>query len=365
MRKRAIVNIIEIDSRDSRYQTGIERYLNVLRDNMPENIFTFRIIFYRISECRAIKLNITDNELSIIHPIGFPTHTLYSAIISMIGARINGLQNLIVKSNCLGFEGLAYAIRANFYCHTVGVLHCVPKIIPGAPISNPLFNMDHIITVCDTSREWLNAVGNTRPVTTIFNGIERPKISAGKSDNTFRFIFANGWAKHKGFEKIIPAIRHVAARRNIEVIVLGGFCAEDDTNLFNEIADLPIRRVGLIDYDKVQHYYQNADCALFASVSEACSFAGIEAMAYKLPVISTNAPGLVEMFGPHGALYIKHDTQMNINAEEYASAMMQVIDNRHLRTKLSVAAYSRYLQKYTARDMVRQTIDLYNKLIRP
>ena len=56
---------------------------------------------------------------------------------------------------------------------------------------------------------------------------------------------------------------------------------------------------------------------------------------------------------------------MNINAEEYASAMMQVIDNRHLRTKLSVAAYSRYLQKYTARDMVRQTIDLYNKLIRP
>ena len=71
------------------------------------------------------------------------------------------------------------------------------------------------------------------------------------------------------------------------------------------------------------------------------------------------------MFGPHGALYIKHDTQMNINAEEYASAMMQVIDNRHLRTKLSVAAYSRYLQKYTARDMVRQTIDLYNKLIRP
>ncbi len=56
----------------------------------------------------------------------------------------------------------------------------------------------------------------------------------------------------------------------------------------------------------MKEYYDSADCALFASRSESCSFAGIEAMANNLPIISTDAPGLTEMFG-NAALFVKMD----------------------------------------------------------
>lgn len=365
MNTKPIINVIEIDSKDVRYQTGIERYMNILRDNMPKNIFTFRIIFYRASDCTSVSIKLSDNELSIVHPQQFAAQCLYPAIITLLRERLEQMTNLIVKSNCLGFEGLVYAIRSSIYCKTIGVLHCVPSIMPHMMQSNPLFGMDHIITVCDSTKPWLSAIKNNRPVSLIHNGIDRPVISKKTADknDAFRFIFANGLAAHKGFAKIIPAIRRVAAQHKIEVFVLGGSDEAGD-KLLEANTDLPIKYVGLLTDDKeIAKYYQMADCALFASDSEACSFAGIEAMAYNLPIISTNAPGLYEMFGPNAALYVAMDANAKINPDEYATQMIRIIDEPKLRRQLSIKGYARYLSQYTARQMVSTTVALYNKLI--
>lgn len=226
--------------------------------------------------------------------------------------------------------------------------------------------MDHIISVCESALPWLQSVGNTRPVSIIYNGINRPPISKAGTDNndTFRFIFANGMAPHKGFAKIVPAIRRVAMHHKIEVLVLGGY---DDAGrkILDDNKDLPIKYVGLVTNDsEIGKYYQQADCALFASYSEACSFAGIEAMAYNLPIISTNAPGLYEMFGAQGALYVAMDGNGDINTDEYAAHMIQIIENKRLRTKLAVATYARYLQRYTAKKMAGNTLKLYYDLLK-
>lgn len=365
MHSNSIINVIEIDSKDARYQTGIERYMNILRDNMPKNVSTFRIIFYRTPDCRNVSMEMTDSELSIIHPHDFAAQSLYPAIITMLRERLGQMRNLIVKSNCLGTEGLAYAIRSNVFCHTIGVLHCVPNTISANSRQNPLFGMDHIISVCESALPWLQSVGNTRPVSIIYNGINRPTISkvGTNNDGKFRFIFANGLAPHKGFAKIVPAIRRIVDHYKIEVIVLGG---SDDAGrkVLDENKDLPIKYVGLLtDNAEIDKYYQMADCALFASPSEACSFAGIEAMAYNLPIVSTNAPGLCEMFGPKGALYVAMDGNSNINADEYATQMMRIIDDARLRRRIAIALYSRYLSRYTAQKMAHNTVDLYKKLI--
>lgn len=366
MTNNKIINIIEIDSRDTRYQTGIARYMNILCANMPKNVFIFRIIFYRTPDLKNLSMEMKDDELSIIHPCNFSAQNLYPAIIAMLEARFRQMTNLIVKSNCLGVEGLAYAIRNNVFCRTIGVLHCVPNTISANGRQNPLFGMDHIISVCESTLPWLQSVGNTRPVSIIYNGINRPTIPEVGTDNddTFRFIFANGMAPHKGFAKIVPAVRRVAAHHKIEVLVLGG-CDDTGRKILDDNKDLPIKYVGLVTNDsEIGKYYQQADCALFASCSEACSFAGIEAMAYNLPIISTNAPGLYEMFGAKGALYVAMDGNGNINTDEYAVHMINIIENKRLRTKLAVAAYARYLQRYTAKKMADSTLKLYYDLLK-
>lgn len=365
--KKPIINVIEIDGRDARYQTGIGRYFDVLATQMPENIKTTRIIFYWSPDIKEIHITQNDDEISVRHPVGYPAQILFEAVIAFAGNRISQMQNLILKSNCLGYEPLAYMLRSRFYAKTVGVLHCLPHRSMGNqgrfPPHDPFFNMDRVILVCDHGTEYLKGVNNNRPYSVIYNGIETPKITSKKpNDGVFRFIFANGWAKHKGIERIIPAIKTVAEKHKIEVMVIGGYDPKDP--VFEQIKDLPITKVGLLDNpDDIGKYYEMADCALFASYSEACSFAGIEAMAYNLPIISTDAAGLVEMFG-RAALIVKSDGDGKLDTDDFARQMCRVIESGSLRMRLGVMSYGRYKERYTAKKMAKDTIKLYENLLK-
>lgn len=357
-----IINIIELDSRDARFQTGIGRYLDVLGAHMPINIRTLRVIFFRSPEFQELKITPDDNQISVYIPSGFPEHVVHSALLAFLIPRLRPMQNIIVKSNCLGCEALAYQIRSQIYCRIIGVLHCLPNMNPAGNVPNPFFNMDHVVLVCDAGRQYLSMVKNNRPFSVIYNGIDKPKIANNKPrDNVFRFIFANGLAAHKGFARIIDAIKMVAARHEIEVFVIGGGTADDKS--MQQISDLPIKIIGrLDDMNEIAKYYEMADCALFASYSEACSFAGIEALAYNLPIVSSDVVGLREMFG-NAALYVKTDAGGVLDTTEYATQMSRVITDHRMRTKMSVMGYARYLDKYTASRMVRDTVKLYNRLI--
>ncbi len=359
------ISVIEIDARDAQYQSGIATYFNVLRDGMPDNITTYNIVFYRSPEFKDIRIIDTDYELQIYHPMGYPFAALFDAVFTYVAPKLKNMPNLIVKSDCLGCEGLAYMIKSRVFCKTMGVLHCQPAIntAPGFVSNDPYFNMDHIILVGDNGRKFMDYWHCKRPFSVIYNGLNKPKIKSKKPrDGVFRFLFANGWAEHKGFAKIIPAIRMVARKHKIEVCVLGGYSRQDE-ELFQEISDLPIVRMGLInDAEKIRECYERADCALFASRTEACPFAGIEAMAYNLPIISTNEIACVEMFGP-AALIVEMGQNFEINPAQYAKQMMRIIEDKALRTRLSVVGYSRFVQKYTRKQMLHDTISLYESVI--
>ena len=362
--KKDIINVIEIDSRDARYQSGIATYFNVLADGMPSNINTYNIVFYRSPEYKDITITDTDNELQIRHPEEFPIAALFETVFTYMIPKLKTMKNLIVKSDCLSCENLAYIIKSRVYCKTIGVLHCQPAIntTPGFVPVDPYFNMDHIILVGDNGKKYMQYWNCGRPYTVIYNGVDKPKITTTHpKDNVFRFIFANGWAPHKGFKKIIPAIRQVAKKHKIEVYVLGGHAKEDEQT-FQEIKDLPIINMGLVNDEKqIRACYERADCALFASQTEACSFAGIEAMAYNLPIISTNESAMVEMFD-NAALFVEMGPNFEINTEEYAKQMLRVIEERGLRTKLGAIGYSRFLSRYTRKKMLEKTIDIYKSV---
>ncbi len=358
------LSIIEIDARDARFQSGIATYMRVLREHMPSHISTYSIIFYASPDTKDIRIVDTDEELQIYHPQGFPFQSLFEGVFAFLAPRLNKLQNLIVKSDCLSCEGLAYMIKGRIYCRTIGVLHCQPPIntTPGFVPANPFFNMDAVILVADNGKKYMDYWRCKRPYHVIYNGIDKPRIESKKQkDGVFRFIFANGLAPHKGFAKIVPAIRTVAKKHSIEVIVLGGITREN-SGIIEETSDLPIVYKGMPDdVAEIRRYYEQADAALFASRREACSFAGIEAMAYNLPIIATRTEGLTEMFGD-AALYADMDNEHNINTTQYASHMMRVIESASTRTRLSVAGYSRYLSRYTAKKMSADTIELYESL---
>lgn len=360
------ISVVEIDACDMQYQSGIATYFNVLRNNMPSHISTYKIVFYRSPQCKEVKIKDTGEELQIYHPTGFSFPSLFEGVFAFIAPKLRTMPNLIIKSDCLSCEGLAYMIKSRMYCKTIGVLHCQPAIntTPGFVPADPFFNMDEVILVADNGRKYMDYWRCSRPYTVIYNGVDKPKIKTKKpKDGIFRFVFANGWAPHKGFEKIIPAIRMVAKKHKIQVTVLGGYSREAES-LFEEISDLPIVRLGLVeDAAKIRECYEQADAALFASRAESCSFAGIEAMAYNLPIVSTNAPGLDEMFGD-AALFVDVGPEYSINASQYAAAMTRLIEDRALRTRLAVRGYARFVSRYTRKKMIADTIAVYERLVK-
>lgn len=365
MSKSKQISVVELDARDARYQSGIATYFNVLREGMPSNISTYNIVFYRSPEFKDIRIVDTDTELQIYHPMSYPHPVLFEAVFAFVAPRLRTMPNLIIKSDCLSCEGLAYMIKSRMFCKTIGVLHCQPSMntTPGYVPNDPYFNMDEIILVGDNGRKYMDYWHCCRPYRVIYNGAEKPvKKSKKPHDGVFRFIFANGWASHKGFAKIIPAIRMVAKTHKIEVTILGGHSREDEA-VFEEISDLPIVNMGLVDDTaKIRECYERADAALFASRTEACSFAGIEAMAYKLPIVSTNESAMVEMFDS-AALFVEMGPEHTINPAQYAAAMTRLIENKTLRTAMALKGYARFMSRYQRRQMLNDTIKVYERLV--
>lgn len=364
--KKKQITVVEFDSRDARFQTGIGRYMDTLIPALPSNVRVFRVILLYSPEYVDIHIERAMDGLYIRHPAGFPSATLNEAICNMIGPMLAQMPNVILKCNCLGIEGLVYLLRARMYCKTMGVLHCLPRVPQEAQnVPNPYYNMDHVVLVCRAGYEYMKRVNNKRPVTVIYNGLNAPAVKKKQKDDdgVFRFLFANGWAQHKGLKRIVPAIRTVAKQRKIQVFVLGGG-AEIDDDLKNMIADLPIEKVGLLtDAEEIDKYYYMCDCALFASYSEACSYAGIEAMSHNLPIISCDeGGGLTEMLGKKAAIVVGLNEEKELDVEAYAAAMMRVIDSPSLRLRLGIASYARYRERYTLKKMTEMYMDLYNKL---
>jgi glycosyltransferase involved in cell wall biosynthesis len=332
---------------------------------LPPHVQLSRGIFYHSPEYRDVKIRLVGHELHAYYPENFPVQTVFEAVCEYAAHRVLGMERLIFQSNCLGFEGFINGMKLRYYCRTIGMLHYLPQYatpFPEFPALNPYRAMDNIILCCDAGREYLAGCHNVRPYSVIYNGIEPPVVETKyyPDDGVFRFLFPNGWNSNKGFYKIIPAIKIVAQKYRIKVMVLG---ARSDDVAEQDILDgLPIScKYCIRDNAQMEAFYNRSNAVLFASQSEACPFTGIETMAHKLPIVSTNAAGLTEMFG-NAALFSKMDENFNINVRDYADKMMKLIENRKLCRELGENGYARYLEKYTAKRMADDTVRLYESL---
>ena len=64
------INILEIDSWDSRFQSGVARYLDVLGAHMPPNVRVLRILFHYAPDVTDVRIIPSQNELHVWHPAG-------------------------------------------------------------------------------------------------------------------------------------------------------------------------------------------------------------------------------------------------------------------------------------------------------
>ncbi len=176
---------------------------------------------------------------------------------------------------------------------------------------------DHIVCLSPSTFELLQDVYQvtTEKISLIPNGIvsTEPKNNRAKirKDLGIRtdekvLLFAGRAVKAKGifhlldaFEKLWPDNRHT----RLVIAGITGSLQEYCLHIPNSIAHVTF--TGLISKEKLAKWYQAADIGILPSYTEQCSYTGLEMMASKLLIVTTNGNGLRDMFNDKCALIVK------------------------------------------------------------
>jgi glycosyltransferase involved in cell wall biosynthesis len=114
---------------------------------------------------------------------------------------------------------------------------------------------------------------------------------------------------------------------------------------------------GFVSEGQLRWLYENAKVYVFPSLSEGFGLPGLEAMQYGLPVASSNATCLPEVY-KNAAHYFNP-----FSSQHMATKVQQILDDPKLAAKLSANGYS-LLKLYSWEKMARQTINVFERALK-
>jgi len=168
-----------------------------------------------------------------------------------------------------------------------------------------------------------------------------------------------GLHRRKGLDVLIDALGRVA---DIALVVVGA--APGDAEGIAELArerevnDDRLVVLDALDDDDLAAVLQGATAFLQASRAEGFGLALVEALAFGLPVIHSDAPALVEVAADAGIVVPRDDPD---EAEAYATAIREVLGDTGLRDRLSLAARDRS-RAFSWRDSAEKVWQLHADL---
>jgi glycosyltransferase involved in cell wall biosynthesis len=110
--------------------------------------------------------------------------------------------------------------------------------------------------------------------------------------------------------------------------------------------------------EDIPNILQSLDCMCMPSLSEAMPFAILEAGAYARPIVATQVGGLTTLLkdGETALLVAPKDPTA------LASAIRRLLEEPDLRTQLGIASYTMVKQSFSAEEMVKNIMIVYERV---
>jgi len=164
---------------------------------------------------------------------------------------------------------------------------------------------------------------------------------------------------HKNLDRLVEAFALAQESHPDLYLVLAGKMDVNYLALQRRVADKNVNNVLFTDWvndGQLKWLYENALAYVFPSLSEGFGLPGLEAMLYGLPVISSNATCLPEVYGEAAIYFDPMDTKA------MAEAIMQVLDDPKLRQDLALRG-QKQAAKYSWERLAKQTLLVYDKVL--
>lgn len=225
--------------------------------------------------------------------------------------------------------------------------------------------MSRIITVSNRSKHDISSEFNIPPgkFRVVANGVNTDifhPLDGIKRDENHIIVTNSADTPLKGLKYLLEAIASIRRKRqDIKLTVIGkpkkGGVIE---KLVRELGiSSHVHFTGRIRDEEFSHYYAMATMAVVPSLYEGFGLPAGEAMACKVPVISTMGGALPEVVGDAGILVPPG------NARELEKAILYLLDHPQERSRLAEKGYARVMNHFTWTNAALKHVEVYKEAI--
>jgi glycosyltransferase involved in cell wall biosynthesis len=309
----------------------------------------------------------------------------------MIEKMFAGKENVILHLHTLNLIYLAKFIREKINWKIISHLHCIPwkgrmnsnekafNYLCEIPLSEKHItkecetlsynDSDEIVCVTNSGVDFINAVSTPKPIKMIYNGINDSAADFNrefKEKGNFKILFVGSPSKGKGFYLAVEAVTKVRGKGFDVSLDVAGAIPEIIKNQIG-VKLKGVNFLGNLTFEQLSECYKKSDIGIIASLQEQCSYASIEMMMFGLPTIYSDIDGLNETLSEECGLPVPtvftKNFGLKLDTDIIADGIIKLIENKDLRQRLSCNARKRYLEKFTCKEMIKETYNIYKQLI--
>lgn len=225
-----------------------------------------------------------------------------------------------------------------------------------------LNNSDLVITLSEVFKSVVSTFAIKAKVEKVYNPIQLPENFDKDDSKHLTVLFLGRLSNRKGTFDLLDAVKQNRVyfyNKNVKFVIAGDGHVDKvndyvSKNELNDIVDVP----GWISGTRKETLLENADLFILPSYKEQMPMSILEAMAHRLPIISTYVAGIPEMVenNKNGLLIEPGD----INS--LSSAIKDLLEDDERRLKMGRESYQRVLDKFEGKIIVDDLISIYNSL---
>ena len=317
-------------------------------------------IKYQLSCKKTIKKYLENNDINIIHsqsslPDLFVNPKDFKIpFITTIHTTIQGQAKAIRDSNA-NLSNMDRSEKMNLIFGSIGTL-----------MENLYYSKrNKFITVSEWGKKEFSIEKRIpdEEISVVHNGINLSEFDEGfvnnnvfpeivRDDDRPKILFLSRMIERKGLDTIRKCIPIVSSKLDVNFIMAGtGGCTIPSGN--------NVTNLGKVTNIQKKNLYKYCDAFILPSHYENLPISILEAMASKLPVISTNVGGIPEIIdnGVNGILIPPK------NEKELAEAIRNLIENPSHAKDLGTKGYLKVKNNFTWDRAANNTLQIYNSMV--
>ncbi len=198
---------------------------------------------------------------------------------------------------------------------------------------------------------------------TIFKFREKQMISEklGLNDNNQHLLYVGRFAKSKGIEQILEVFYKLRNENsNLKLILIGDGPLLEFIKKFveNNHLEKDIILPGRLTHDRICYYYNISSILINLGITAGLPNVIIEAIASKLPIITTDAGASKEYVGEKlkNGILIR-----SMNVKEIEKAVIEILDNEDEYRNLNVDILKKFTFEFFGKKLKETYVELLNK----